>query len=98
MCGIRPSGPPSSQDGISSLANFVWRKQRMGFRLSLDLLDLGQPLVAVPRRGPGGIDRPAKAVHIDRKHASVAQVRIVRDAQKLVALLALSVHPVPQVL
>src|SRR5262249_22587490 len=70
----------------------------MGFRLPLDLLDLDQALVAVARSRPGGVNRTPVAVEVRWIHPSVAQVRIVRDSQQLIARLALGVHPLPQIL
>ena len=69
----------------------------MSFRLPLALLDLDQALVAVACGRPGRIDRPpGGVVDVDRVHPAVADVRVVRDGEELVARLALRVHPVPQ--
>ena len=75
----------------------VGRQQGVGLRLPLALLDLDQALVAVARGRPGRIDRPpGGVVDVDRVHPAVTDVRVVRDGEKLVARLALRVHPVPQ--
>ena len=52
----------------------------------------------MPLLRPRGVDRPALVVHLEREHDAVAQVRVVRDREQLVARLALAVHPGPQVL
>ena len=76
----------------------VGRQQRMGFRLSLDLLDFDQSLIAVTRRCPSRINRSSETVEINGIHPPVAQIGVVRDGQQLIARLALGVHPFPKVL
>ena len=73
----------------------IGREQRMRLRLTLDLLDLGQPLIAIPGCGPGSIDWTPLLVYVDREHVAVREVRVVRDGKQLVAGLSLPVHPVP---
>ncbi|MNE21620.1 hypothetical protein D3C80_1147880 [compost metagenome] len=70
----------------------------MGFRSALDLVDFGECLVTHPRFGPRGIDRTATIVNVYRKHQAVAEIGIVGNRQHLIALVALFVHPRPQVL
>ena len=74
----------------------VGREQRVGLRLTLNLLHLDERLVARAGLGPGGINRPAQAVHVGRVHPAVRQIRVMRDGQQVVAGLALGIHPVPQ--
>jgi hypothetical protein len=76
----------------------VRREQRVRLRLTLDLLDLGEPLVAVTRLRPRLVDRSSFEVDVDRVHEPAGQVGVVRDRQELVAGAALAVHPVPQIL
>ena len=73
------------------------RQQRMGLGGALDLLDLGQPLVAVAQLGPGLVDRAALEVDLGGEHDPAREIGIVRDRQELVPSLALLVHPVPEI-
>ena len=75
----------------------IGREQRMGLRLPLDLLDLDQRFIAHPGFSVGLVDRPPLKVDVGRIHAPIREVGVVRDREKLVARLALAVHPRPQV-
>ena len=55
-------------------------------------------IVVHPGLRPRGIDRPALAVHFQRKHHAIGEVRVVRNGEQLVPGLALAIHPGPQIL
>ena len=75
----------------------VGGKHWVGFGLALDLLDLGQLLVAVAGRRPRGVDRATLLIDVDGEHVTVGQIGIVGDRKQFVAGLALRVHPLPEI-
>lgn len=76
----------------------VGRQRRGGgFRGALDLLHLDSRVRSSSAPASRRINRLAFAVQFDGKHKAIGQVGIVRYRQQLGTLLALLVHPAPQV-
>jgi hypothetical protein len=67
----------------------------MRLRSALDLRDLRERFVARAQVRIGAIHRAAVELRA-LEHAAVAAVRVVRDREGFDALLALLVHPAPQ--
>ena len=68
----------------------------MGFGCALDLRDLDERFVAIALVGIGGIKRVA-IIGFEPEHLAVGHIRIVRDGDRLAAIGALRIHPVPEV-
>ena len=75
----------------------VGRQEGMGFGGALDLRDLDERLVAHPLRRVVDVEGTARE-RLGLEHPAVRAVRVVRDRQRLDALVTQAIHPAPKVL